>query len=218
METSATGTHQSLMDGVYRHQRRVYDATRKYYLLGRDHLLSELNPAPDETALEIACGTGRNLICAAKLYPNARFYGLDLSTEKLKTAKVSIQKSRLEDSIQLAEADATDFDPGVLFGVEKFDHIFISYSLSMIPAWQACLSSAVSHLNRGGALHVVDFGEQDQLPAWFGTLLETWLKKFHVSPRADIEDAMRHISERFGAKLEFKPLYRDYARYGVIRL
>lgn len=35
-----------LMDAVYRHQRHFYDLTRKYYLLGRDHLIDELQP-PD---------------------------------------------------------------------------------------------------------------------------------------------------------------------------
>ncbi|TIQ66810.1 MAG: SAM-dependent methyltransferase, partial [Mesorhizobium sp.] len=30
------------MDGVYRWQRHIYDLTRKYYLLGRDRLISGL--------------------------------------------------------------------------------------------------------------------------------------------------------------------------------
>ena len=28
------------MDGIHRHQRFIYDATRRYYLLGRDRLIA----------------------------------------------------------------------------------------------------------------------------------------------------------------------------------
>ena len=34
-----------LMDRIYRHQRHVYDVTRKYYLLGRDRLIDRPAPA-----------------------------------------------------------------------------------------------------------------------------------------------------------------------------
>jgi len=35
-----------LMNRTYRHQRHVYDFTRKYYLLGRDRVIASLDP-PD---------------------------------------------------------------------------------------------------------------------------------------------------------------------------
>ena len=54
--------HGDLMDRLYRHQRHIYDLTRKYYLLGRDELIAELDPPPHGTVLEIGCGTGRNLL------------------------------------------------------------------------------------------------------------------------------------------------------------
>ena len=60
------------MDGIYRYQRYIYNASRKYFLLGRDHLIERLRPPDGGTVLEIGCGTGRNLILAARRYPNAR--------------------------------------------------------------------------------------------------------------------------------------------------
>ena len=47
---------------MYRRQRHVYDLSRKFYLLGRDDAISRLRPAPSDKVLEIACGTGRNLV------------------------------------------------------------------------------------------------------------------------------------------------------------
>ena len=71
--------HGGLMDRVYRHQRHIYDASRKYYLLGRDPMIAGLNPPPGASVLEIGCGTGRNLVKAARRYKNASFYGIDIS-------------------------------------------------------------------------------------------------------------------------------------------
>ena len=49
-----------------RRQRHIYDGTRRYYLLGRDRLIADLAPAPGASVLEIGCGTGRNLVLAAR--------------------------------------------------------------------------------------------------------------------------------------------------------
>ncbi len=53
--TEDAGQH---MDGIYRYQRYIYDATRKYFLLGRDTLLDELDPPDGGSVLEVGCGTG----------------------------------------------------------------------------------------------------------------------------------------------------------------
>ena len=55
------------MNRMYRRQRHIYDGTRRYYLLGRDRLISGLKPAPGASVLEIGCGTGRNLGSGAHL-------------------------------------------------------------------------------------------------------------------------------------------------------
>ena len=137
-----TAGHSRLMDAVYRRQRHIYDVTRKFYLLGRDRLIADLAPAPGETVLEIGCGTGRNLILAAKRYPQARLYGIDISETMLETARANIAKAGLAGQITLARADATDFSPSALFGFPTFDRVFISYAASMIPAWQSAIGTA----------------------------------------------------------------------------
>jgi S-adenosylmethionine-diacylgycerolhomoserine-N-methlytransferase len=210
-------THGGLMDAIYRNQRHIYDATRKYYLLGRDRLIADLAAGDGATVLEAACGTGRNLIVAARRYPQARFFGFDISAEMLKQARKNVEKAGLSHRIALAQGDATDFDPQTLFGVAAFDRIFLSYALSMIPPWRAAVGEASRHLAEDGALHVVDFGGQDRLPGWFRAGLVAWLAKFHVEPRADLEDVMRAAAKEAGAILTFEALFRDYARYGVIR-
>ena len=54
------------MDAIYRGQRHIYDVTRRYYLLGRDGLIADLDVPAGGTVLEIGCGTGRNLIAVGR--------------------------------------------------------------------------------------------------------------------------------------------------------
>jgi S-adenosylmethionine-diacylgycerolhomoserine-N-methlytransferase len=208
--------HAELMDGVYRWQRHVYDLTRKYYLLGRDRLISGLEVPAGGTVLELGCGTGRNIVLAARLYPNARFFGLDISAEMLETATAAIAREGLSGRVKLARGDATDFDAKALFSVERFDRIFVSYSLSMIPGWEKTIFAALAALSPGGSLHVVDFGQQEALPGWFRTLLRGWLRKFHVEPRESLRDVLESESAKVGASLRFRTLHRGYAWFAVV--
>lgn len=206
----------ALMDGIYRRQRHFYDATRKFYLLGRDELIANLQPAPGARVLEVACGTGRNLICAARRYPKAHFYGFDISEEMLETARGAVARAGLAQRITLAHGDAAQFDARAMFGVAHFDRVFVSYAMSMIPPWQQAAERALAAVAPGGELHVVDFGQQSELPGWFHQALRAWLAKFSVSPRAELQAEMRRVAAEAGAALLFTPLYRDYARYGVV--
>ncbi|MBN9222862.1 MAG: class I SAM-dependent methyltransferase [Mesorhizobium sp.] len=208
--------HAELMDGVYRWQRHIYDLTRKYYLLGRDRLIAGLDVPPGGTVLELGCGTGRNIILAARRYPDARFFGLDISAEMLETAGKAIARDGLADRVALARGDATDFNAHALFGQSNFDRVFVSYSLSMIPGWEKTVSAALASLAPGGSLHIVDFGQQEGLPGWFRTLLRGWLRKFHVTPRANLREVLESESARTGATHRFRTLYRGYAWLAVL--
>ncbi|TGQ69721.1 class I SAM-dependent methyltransferase [Mesorhizobium sp. M00.F.Ca.ET.186.01.1.1] len=211
-------SHAELMDGVYRWQRHIYDLTRKYYLLGRDRLISGLDVPIGGTVLELGCGTGRNITLAARHYPDARFFGLDISAEMLETAGVAIARDGLTDRVVLARGDATDFCARALFGRDSFDRVFVSYSLSMIPGWEKTVSEALAALSPNGSLHIVDFGQQESLPRWFRSLLRGWLKKFHVTPRESLREVLESEAERTGATFHFRTLYRGYAWLAVIKL
>ncbi len=200
-----------LMDGIYRTQRHVYDATRKYYLLGRDGLIAELDPPAGGRILEIGCGTGRNLVKIARRYPAAACYGLDVSSAMLETAEKSVARAGLARRITLAEADATAFDAKSLFGVQKFDRVVISYALSMIPRWQAVLAHAATLIAPGGSLRIVDFGDQARLPAAFKSVLSAWLARFHVAPRVELAGAVAEVARDHGLRGTTRPLYRGYA-------
>jgi S-adenosylmethionine-diacylgycerolhomoserine-N-methlytransferase len=206
----------SRMNRMYRRQRHIYDGTRRYYLLGRDQMIAGLQPAPGASVLEIGCGTGRNLVLAAKRYPDAHFFGVDVSTEMLNSALSAISRRGLASRIRLAHGDAAAFDPQFSFGIPSFDHVMISYSLSMIPDWERVLDAAIGRLNPGGRLHVVDFGRQERLPDVTRRLLLRWLKLFDVTPRDNLEQLLFALAEASGAALKFECPFRGYAQYAVL--
>ena len=211
-------SNRDLMDRIYRTQRHIYDVTRKYYLLGRDRLIADLAPPPAGAVLEIGCGTGRNLIAAAKHYPGCRFYGVDISPSMLETARANIGRAGLAGRVQVAEADATGFDAADLFARAPFDLVFFSYSLSMIPDWEQAIDVGLRQLNPTGRLHVVDFGGQEKLPDWFKALLNAWLARFHVAPRKNLADVLEAAAQRRQGHTSLTQLYRGYSVLGMIAL
>jgi S-adenosylmethionine-diacylgycerolhomoserine-N-methlytransferase len=55
-------------------------------------------------------------------------------------------------NVELVEADATTYRPE-----EPADAVYLSYALTMMPAWRAVIDNAIAMLRPGGVLGVVDF-------------------------------------------------------------
>ena len=209
--------HKGVMDEVYSFHRHIYDLTRKFYLFGRDLLIRELSPPAGGSVLEVGCGTARNLIVAAKRYPNARYYGLDISEAMLDTARKSVARKGLADKMTLRQADASTFDTQALFGLESVDRVFMSYTLSMIPDWVGAIERGAGQLAAGGSLHIVDFGQYERLPRFLKRLHFKSLNDFHVDPRREMPAVLKRVAEEHGLALEFRSLYRGYTWRATLR-
>lgn len=213
--TTLVGAAES-MDRIYGNQRHIYDLTRRYFLLGRLPLIEALHPPKGGTVLEIACGTAWNLIQAGRRYPDARLFGFDVSATMLHTARSRIARAGLQQRVEIAAGDATAFDGARMFGIASFDRIILSYTLSMIPRWSSVLDEAIRHLAPGGRLHIVDFGDCAHWPRPARRLLKGWLSRFSVSPRRDLRARLAALANAHGLRLQFAPLYGNYAVYAVL--
>ena len=199
------------MDRMYRMQRYFYDITRKYYLLGRDKLLDEMDVRPGECVLEAGCGTARNLIILGRRQPNARLFGLDASSVMLETARSKVDSADVK-NIELKTALADAFHFRETFGLaEPFDKIFFSYSISMIPPWRESIDNALGNLKPGGELFIVDFYDQGDLPASFRKFLKWWLSKFHVRFWPELMPHLRSLEGDGAISLHIEPLFRRYS-------
>jgi len=199
------------MDKMYRHQRYFYDFTRKYYLLGRDKLIEEMNVTNSENILEVGCGTGRNLAILAKKHAGANFFGLDASAAMLENAHDKIDKGNLR-NVTLQNVLADNFTFEKTFGLkEPFDTIYFSYSISMIPTWRESIQNALANLKNGCSFYIVDFFDQRDLPKPFQKILKVWLKQFHVKYPEELIPYLKQLEKQGMGKLSLKSIYKSYS-------
>jgi len=194
--------HGVLMDRIYRHQRYIYDLTRKYYLFGRDRVIAEMGLKPGDRLVEVGCGTARNLVKIARAYPEVELFGLDASLEMLKSAEETIRRAGLSHRIKLAHGYAEALSPAMFGETKPFEAALFSYSLSMIPDWKAAIGAAAANLAPGGLIHVVDFGDLTGLGRLGRAAMLGWLALFHVAPRVEL---LASLEQQQGATVRFLP-------------
>lgn len=191
------------MNGMYRWWRHIYDATRAFYLFGRDELVSGLSITPQDNLCEIGCGTARNLIKIAKYSSAEKIYGIDISDEMLKTARRKIEKNNMGARIQLAQAAAATFNPHECFACLKggFNKIIFSYVLSISPDWQRCIDRALAILPVEGEIHIADFGSERAHPAPIRVFMKKKLTMFHVYCDTGICSYLRELEARKAGRI-----------------
>jgi S-adenosylmethionine-diacylgycerolhomoserine-N-methlytransferase len=210
------------MDRRYRFSRHFYDVTQRFSLLGRDKLLDKVVTGPATATLEVGCGTARNLVKLASRREPGRLYGLDASHAMLATAERSVRRAAGDrpggEGIVLRQGLAEDLDARRMFGcADRFDTIFFSYCLSMIPTWPGAIDAAMANLRPGGHLLIVDFWDQKDLPGMFAAGLKRWLAMFHVHYRPEVHDAIVDLGTSGRGTVEFESVARRYAYIASVR-
>jgi S-adenosylmethionine-diacylgycerolhomoserine-N-methlytransferase len=177
--------HRAFLNRYYGASHSFYDATRKYYLFGRDGVLDEL--AADRgwtTLVEVGPGTGRNLTRLHRARPEARLGGLEASDAMIAHARARCPW------LTLAQGFAEDAKLADVLGARP-DRVLFSYCLSMVGDRAAALANARRSLSERGEVVVVDFWEFDGWPSAPATAFRSYLGKFRVKPLAahDLEGA-----------------------------
>lgn len=162
--------HDTKVEGYYKFQSRIYDATRWGFLFGRQQILNKIPDLPtNPRILEVGCGTGKNIGLMEYLFPDAKIYGIDLSRAMLQKAR---QKTGDTTKITLINKS---------YGSEQielkpFDLILFSYSLTMAGEKTcAILQQAYEDLKPNGHIAVADFLSTPS------TFFQAWMKRNHVN-------------------------------------
>jgi S-adenosylmethionine-diacylgycerolhomoserine-N-methlytransferase len=162
------------MSRYYAWHSRIYDATRWAFLFDRDAILDDLRLTPGLTVIEIGCGTGRNLEgISHHIGAEGQIFAVDCAAPMIARCATRIRKQRLN-NVRL-----TDIDYGrapILPG--RADAVLMSYSLSMIPAWETVLECALRELKPGGRIGIVDFCMEDRTIATIS--FAKWMAANHV--------------------------------------
>ena len=112
---------------------------------------------PGDTVIDLGCGPATQLAMVARLNPDTRFIGLDLSGEMLERARAHIEELGLE-NVEFRQADITDLS---LFDDASVDAVMSTMVLHHLPDVDALEKTfaEVSRVTRPeGGIYLVDFG------------------------------------------------------------
>ena len=147
----------------YNSMSRWYDLFTSSEKKFTDIGLGMLDVQPNESVLEIGCGTGHALIEFAK--KGTKVVAIDLSEKMLKIARGKIKNKNVE----LCQADGL-FIP---FSNQQFDCVFISFTLELFdtPEILKVLHEIRRVLNDNGKLGIIALAKQDtsavRIYEWF---------------------------------------------------
>lgn len=195
---------QEFLDRYYGVAHRIYDVTRKHYLLGRDRAIDELLERPWRTLVEVGPGTGRNLRRIHEARPWARLAGLEPARPMREHARERCPWATFLGGF------AEDARLGRFFGAPP-DRVLFSYCLSMVPDPAGTLRRLRGQLGAKSEILVVDFADGAGLPSLARRALHRWLEAFHAKPlKASIFDD--------ASSVQFGPgRYYAIARYRRLR-
>jgi len=112
---------------------------------------------PGETVLDLGCGPATQLAMVARLNPETKFIGVDLSDDMLKKAKAYASEQQLN-NIEFRQGDITDLS---IFKDHSVDVIISTVALHHLPdinALERTFSEISRVLKNDGGLYLVDFG------------------------------------------------------------
>lgn len=160
------GDQQQALEQFYGTQAHIYDATRGVLLKGREDCLKlAVAHLPTEKQglvwVDIGGGTGKNIEMMNEILPLdqhfAAVYLVDLSPSLCLIARARFSGKSWASKVHVLEADACDFR----IDHAKADLLTFSYSLLMIPTFNAVVDHAVQMLDKDqGIVACVDFGVQ----------------------------------------------------------
>lgn len=156
-----------------------YDnSLEKLYFNSRKRAVELLDLQPEQTILDVACGTGANFGHILKHNKNVIIYGTDYSEGMLRRAQYIINKHEWK-YVDLFKADARDLTKQLVAkethnNVSSFDRIICVLGLSVIPDWEKVLDLLIELLNEDGKLVIMDvYAEKRNFNTW---LVETIAK------------------------------------------
>ena len=152
-KASVGADHQERLEAFYRGQRDAYDDFRRRLLHGRERMMQAL-PLPEHegSLMDMGGGTGSNLeALGSRINSLNRVEIVDLCQSLLEVARERV-KSNSWSNVTAICADAIKYQPEV-----APDAITFSYSLTMIPDWDAAIDHAYKILKPGGVIGIVDF-------------------------------------------------------------
>jgi demethylmenaquinone methyltransferase / 2-methoxy-6-polyprenyl-1,4-benzoquinol methylase len=136
-----------------------YDFLNHFLSFGIDRYwrwrtIAELKKYNPKLILDVATGTGDLAIAALKLNPD-KIYGIDISVDMLNIGKRKIKEKKLDDVIELLEADSEN----LFFEDNKFDAVTVSFGVRNFENLERGLTEIHRVLKTTGVAAILEFSK-----------------------------------------------------------
>ena len=164
-----------------------------------DRLIRQADIQSGEQVLDVGCGTGTHTIRVKQAQPEAMIHGVDIDPEVLKLAQRKIEQNCLELFLKQGSAIALPYSD------HHFDHVISCLLVHHLDnqAKQQMFQEAFRVLKPGGQLHLVDFGEPQDIPMWMISLLVRWFEEI----QGHIQGMLPKLIQNAGFKLDATPVH-----------
>jgi len=158
---------------IYRQWAKTYEWLTPIYLLGnetklRQKTIQALNLRPEQSVLDLACGTGRNFLhILDKIGLRGELVGVDYTPEMLARAQEKVFRQQWN-NVQLIQGDAAKLNLN-----KQFDAVLCTLAMSVIPGYQDALERMHAHLKPGGWISISD---AQFSPRWYARPFN-WISK-----------------------------------------
>lgn len=159
---------------------------------------------PGDTVVDLGCGPAVQLAMVARLNPEVKFIGVDLSDEMLENARGYIKKQNLT-NVEFALADVTDlscFEPGFADAVIS---TLVLHHLPDLDALERTFAEIRRILKPDGGLYLADLGHFKSDKS-----IEDFAYQYaHSQPEVFITDYLNSLRAAFYSS-DFSNLYRRH--------
>jgi len=173
-------------------------------LIEFDEVVRSAELKPDDSVLDIGCGSGQQTLLLARRCKHV--VGVDLSNESIERATILANASRLSNKVKFIQGDVAEAD----FGPGSFTRIVSFCVLEHIPDWQRVLRKAHGWLAPDGYLAI----SVDSLSSIKDETIVKKHKQDHsVALYFDKQTLEKGLKDAGFSCLELRPiLTSDYAR------
>lgn len=162
----------------------------------RRTLIDRLDLSPDSVALEVAAGTGENLVAiAGRIGAEGAVFGVDLSPRMLRQAAPKLGKAGLSATLVLGNAARLPFRDGT------FDSVLDGFGMKYYPDKGRAIREMLRVVKPGGKVVIAELGlPQNALLGIRQRMLRAWIPHFDEPPPLDaIPGSARSLSVSWDA-------------------
>jgi len=199
------GDHQSRLESFYKGQAASYDTFRHRFLHGRVPMIEAMPTPVGGVWVDLGGGTAANLEHLAGAIDSGLFKKvvvLDLCRPLIDVARQRVEAHGWGKVVDLVVGDATVQKTPGMPSPGTVDVITMSYSLTMIPDWQAALQNAYSLLRPGGYFAISDFTVTPEHSLFTRTFWPAVFKQDGVRPTVDHLPALRKLFNEVHVKVD----------------